>query len=323
MTKIKWVLITILICNFSIAQKVYNYSGIVKDKNTDLPLADALVIVKPLRTQGGGYYSGVRTKEDGTFDVTTNYRLPLNILVSRKGCASSSTKIKRINDDSFEIYVECEQETIDIIIEESKDNDNDGVINKDDGCPDIKGPADNNGCPLPDDDGDGVPNTTDECPSQKGPSENNGCPYPDGDQDGVPDHIDKCPDVKGVAEFEGCVDPRYDIQALLNENRFVFFKLDGIELSKEAIDFLNDLSTRLKNSENIAIEITGHASSEGSTTYNQELSEKRAQSVSDYLLNDGVKPAQLKTTGMGETQPMETNSTELGRSKNRRVEIKM
>jgi len=322
MTKLRLILVGLFVGQVTLAQQVYKYSGIVKDKNTDLPLEDALVIVKPLRTSGAGYYSGVKTKADGRFNLTTTYRLPLNVLVSRKGCASSSTKIKRINENSFEIYLECEQETIELIIEETKDNDDDGVINKDDECPNEKGPVENKGCPLPDDDQDGVPNATDECPNEKGPAENNGCPYADDDQDGTPNDQDKCPNVKGSPEFDGCPDPKNELTALLNENRFVFFGLDSKKLSKEAMEFLDSIAVILNQSGSVALEITGHSSSEGSEEYNQSLSESRAKSVSDYLIQNGVKATQLNTRGLGEIQPLESNSTESGRSKNRRVEFK-
>jgi len=165
--KIKLILVTLLLGHFTFAQKTYNYSGVVKDKNTNVPLADALVIVKPLRTKGGGYYSGVKTKDDGRFDLTNSYSLPLNVIVTRKGCTSNNIKVKKVND-SFEIFLECEAETIEIIIEENKDSDNDGVINKNDECPDVKGPPENKGCPYPDSDQDGVPDASDNCPDVAG-----------------------------------------------------------------------------------------------------------------------------------------------------------
>lgn len=320
--KFKLILITLLLGHFTFAQRTYNYTGIVKDKNTNVPLADALVIVKPLRTSGGGYYSGVKTKDDGKFDLTTSYRLPLYVMVSRNGCTSNNIKVKKEND-SFEIFLECAQETIEIIIEENKDSDNDGIINKNDDCPEEKGPAENKGCPLPDSDNDGVPNATDACPEVKGPAENNGCPYPDRDQDGVPDASDNCPDVAGSAEFEGCPDTKNKITALLNENPFVFFEIDRAVLSKEAKDFLDQIAGHLSPSAQVGIKIIGHASSEGSSSYNQILSEKRAQSVADYLIEKGVKNTQLNISGKGETQPLESNTTEQGRSKNRRVELKL
>lgn len=273
--KIKLILVTLLLGHFTFAQKTYNYSGVVKDKNTNVPLADALVIVKPLRTKGGGYYSGVKTKDDGRFDLTNSYSLPLNVIVTRKGCTSNNIKVKKVND-SFEIFLECEAETIEIIIEENKDSDNDGVINKNDECPDVKGPP-----------------------------ENKGCPYPDSDQDGVPDASDNCPDVAGSAEFEGCPDPKNTITALLNENSFVFFELDRTALSKDATDFLDQIANHLNQSSGVVVEIIGHASSEGSSNYNQGLSERRAQSVADYLMDKGVNKMQLKTSGKGETQALE------------------
>lgn len=273
--KIKLILVTLLLGHFTFAQKTYNYSGVVKDKNTNVPLADALVIVKPLRTKGGGYYSGVKTKDDGRFDLTNSYSLPLNVIVTRKGCTSNNIKVKKVND-SFEIFLECEAETIEIIIEENKDSDNDGVINKNDECPDVKGPP-----------------------------ENKGCPYPDSDQDGVPDASDNCPDVAGSAEFEGCPDPKNTITALLNENSFVFFELDRTALSKDATDFLDQIANHLNQSSGVVVEIIGHASSEGSSNYNQGLSKRRAQSVADYLMDKGVNKMQLKTSGKGETQALE------------------
>jgi len=323
MNKIKLIFIGILICNFSFAQNVYNYTGIVKDKNSNLPLEDATVIVKPLRSRGAGYYSGVKTDENGKFEVQTSFRLPLNIMVSRKGCTSRNIKVKRLND-TFEIIMECEQETIDLIIEESKkDDDNDGVVNKDDECPDVQGPAENNGCPYPDNDEDGVPNQDDNCPDEKGSPDNKGCPLPDRDGDGVPDATDKCPEIKGTAEFDGCPNQKNKIVELLNENRIILFSVDSSVLSKEGIDFLESMLPYIVQSPNLAIEVSGHASSDGSSSYNQVLSEKRAQSVAEYLRNKGVKESQIQTIGLGETQPIESNSNEMGRAKNRRIEIKI
>ena len=73
------------------------------------------------------------------------------------------------------------------------DTDGDGVLDKDDECPDVVG--DLNGCP--DSDGDGVADKDDECPDQAGETENNGCPWPDSDGDGVADKDDECPNEAG------------------------------------------------------------------------------------------------------------------------------
>lgn len=70
-----------------------------------------------------------------------------------------------------------------------------------------------------------------------------------------------------------------------------------------------------------SINIVGHTDSMGAASYNQKLSERRANSVKDYLTGKGVDPALIHTSGMGETQPVADNKTRAGRAKNRRVEI--
>lgn len=69
------------------------------------------------------------------------------------------------------------------------------------------------------------------------------------------------------------------------------------------------------------IQIAGHTDSTGSETYNQELSERRAMSVQNALVNRGVSPARMRTIGFGEGQPIADNATEAGRQLNRRVVV--
>lgn len=94
-----------------------------------------------------------------------------------------------------------------------KDEDNDGICDKDDKCPKTAGPRENNGCPeikepkpakCPDKDRDGVCDDEDECPELAGPLRNKGCPNYDRDGDGIRDDIDKCPDIPGNLKNEGC-----------------------------------------------------------------------------------------------------------------------
>ncbi|MBL4656498.1 MAG: OmpA family protein [Flavobacteriales bacterium] len=81
-----------------------------------------------------------------------------------------------------------------------KDKDKDGIIDKEDECPDTPGPKELNGCP--DRDGDGTIDKYDECPDEPGLPENEGCP--DRDNDKVIDKEDECPDIPGVPENKGC-----------------------------------------------------------------------------------------------------------------------
>ena len=91
-----------------------------------------------------------------------------------------------------------------------KDTDADTVLDKDDKCPTVAGPIENNGCPWEDTDGDKVVDKDDKCPTVAGPVENNGCPWPDTDGDGVLDKDDKCPNIPGLAAFTGCPDTDKD-----------------------------------------------------------------------------------------------------------------
>lgn len=67
--------------------------------------------------------------------------------------------------------------------------------------------------------------------------------------------------------------------------------------------------------------VAGYTDSTGAVTYNQQLSERRADSVQNYLLSDNVYPARLSATGYGKSRPIASNDTEEGRRKNRRVDI--
>jgi len=69
--------------------------------------------------------------------------------------------------------------------------------------------------------------------------------------------------------------------------------------------------------------VEGHTDSTGNVQYNQQLSERRAESVADLLRQNGVSPGRVRTIGYGPNQPMATNDTALGRQQNRRVEIKI
>lgn len=73
----------------------------------------------------------------------------------------------------------------------------------------------------------------------------------------------------------------------------------------------------------VRIRIEGHASAEGNARHNQRLSEARARSVMQYLVDKGVQPARLSAAGYGSAQPIADNATESGREQNRRVELEI
>lgn len=103
----------------------------------------------------------------------------------------------------------------------------------------------------------------------------------------------------------------------------LFFEFDKAVLKTSSYAELNRLAKVLKHTETSSIEIGGHTDDKGTSTYNLELSEKRATAVVAYLIGEGVDSAKLKAIGYGETKPLVKNSSEENRSINRRVEFKI
>ncbi len=88
-----------------------SFEGVVKDKLTATELEKALVTVKPRRLSGAGFYSGVYTKVDGAFEVTTSFNYPLEIIITKKGCTRKVIKIKK-GKTYIDVVMECEAATI-------------------------------------------------------------------------------------------------------------------------------------------------------------------------------------------------------------------
>lgn len=101
----------------------------------------------------------------------------------------------------------------------------------------------------------------------------------------------------------------------------VLFGFDRSDLSSGAKSTINDLHTILQKYPNEDVLIVGHTDSKGAESYNQKLSERRASSVSNYLITQGIDASRITTKGMGETDPKEDNDTEAHRAENRRVEF--
>lgn len=101
----------------------------------------------------------------------------------------------------------------------------------------------------------------------------------------------------------------------------VLFGFDASSLKTDAKDNLDKLKLILNNYPDTNIQIQGHTDSKGSEKYNQSLSERRAASVSQYLLSKGIAQQRVTTIGYGETAPKYSNETAEGRSNNRRVEF--
>ncbi|MRX70075.1 OmpA family protein [Flavobacterium resistens] len=101
------------------------------------------------------------------------------------------------------------------------------------------------------------------------------------------------------------------------------FKSNSIDLNEDTIDELERILIFLKKNNSTEILISGHTDDVGSDEYNQRLSDDRAQAIAGYLSNKGISLTRIKTIGYGNSKPIESNKTEEGRNKNRRVEFKI
>lgn len=103
----------------------------------------------------------------------------------------------------------------------------------------------------------------------------------------------------------------------------ITFATNSADIASNFYTPLNNLAVTFKQYDRNSIEIVGHTDSKGSHAYNMTLSERRAQSVANYLLAQGVNAARVTTRGVGPDQPVASNDTEAGRAQNRRVEINL
>ena len=204
------------------------------------------------------------------------------------------------------------------------DTDKDGLFDAIDDCPKTFGPKENNGCPYPDTDGDGLLDNNDDCPSIAGPIENKGCPYKDTDGDGLLDKDDECPKTAGPIENKGCPVIEKEEQEILNtafSNLEFETNLDVIKISSKPA--LVELSNTLKKKPDWKLKLSGHTDNVGDNDANMILSKKRAESVKRFLASHGIDKSRLQTEFFGESEPISDNTTASGRQKNRRVEFKI
>lgn len=138
----------------------------------------------------------------------------------------------------------------------------------------------------------------------------------DSDGDGVVDEKDKCPDTPAGTRVDGDGCPFAPVTVLKGVN----FEIDSDRLRPDAKAILDTLVETLKSQPGMKVEIAGHTDSTGSEAYNLKLSDRRAASVRQYLVDHGIPADQVSSKGYGESQPMADNATVEGRELNRRVE---
>jgi OOP family OmpA-OmpF porin len=234
-----------------------------------------------------------------------------------------------------------------------RDSDGDGVFDDADACPGTPAGAavDAQGCPPPADaDGDGVLDAADACPgtARGAKVDARGCEL-DSDGDGVKDSADRCPNTPAgrTVDAQGCeldsdgdgvkdsadacpatpagtrVDAKGCTLASLIELEGVTFETGSAQLTGASQAKLDEAAQTLKQNPGLAVEVAGHTDSLGDAEKNRALSQRRAESVRDYLVSAGVAADTISARGYGEDEPMASNDTAAGRAENRRVELRV
>lgn len=188
------------------------------------------------------------------------------------------------------------------------------------------------GVDVPQDrDGDSVSDNDDKCPERRedmdGFEDGDGCPELDNDADGVIDGLDQCQDkdeiYNGFEDADGCPDEVSDDVRLL-EGIIMGLRFDagsGV-MDYDNLSELDRVAAVLLASPSVRVSIVGHCDDrEGLPEVLEEISDERARSVRQYLVQRGVGPGRLLPFGSGATSPFADNGTASGRRANRRVEI--
>lgn len=110
---------------------------------------------------------------------------------------------------------------------------------------------------------------------------------------------------------------------ILNMPGNITFETDSADINARFYEVLNSVALVFKEYDRTLVDVYGHTDSDGSEQYNLELSQRRAQSVAQYLIGQGLNPQRFAVQGMGESQPIATNATPEGKAQNRRVEIRV
>jgi len=193
---------------------------------------------------------------------------------------------------------------------------------------------DEDGCPDPDNDNDGILDTDDLCPNDPEDRDNfqdqDGCPDPDNDADRILDHDDSCPNepetYNGTEDEDGCPDTG---SVIIEENSIVilekiYFETDSAEIQSRSFPIIDAVAATLVGNPHITlVEIQGHADERSSDEYNIRLTRDRAAAVLEALVQRGVARERLRSAGYGERCPVDPRHTQDAWERNRRVEFKI
>ena len=220
------------------------------------------------------------------------------------------------------------------------DNDFDGVLDPGDECPNDPEDSDMfedlDGCLDPDNDQDGIFDLDDQCPNIPedfdGWDDVDGCADPDNDRDGHLDEDDECmnepEDFDGVEDDDGCPENEAGLVNLtcdaIEIGERVHFDSDSDVIQSRSHGLLDQVAGVLGSASYIhLVRVEGHTDNRGPDDYNLDLSQRRANSVRQYLIDGGVEGQRVEAVGFGEARPITDNGTVDGRAENRRVEFRI
>jgi OOP family OmpA-OmpF porin len=284
-------------------------------------------VIKPFIAVGGGY----TWIEEGPFNTSTanesddligagtiNGALGLNIALSK----NVDVKVQTTYKHSFEDYLTKHfQHSVGLAYtfptaqqkKDKLDDDNDGVSNENDLCPQVAGLPEYAGCA--DTDGDGTPDSLDKCPDLKGTD--NGCPSPD--------VVSKSVAETAQANLESAEQVIASLKSeMVKEiNASVYFDVESSKLTFNAKQVLDLVVNSFKNKTNLIIELSGFADSTGSETFNKKISQERVNNVKEYFISKGINESAITANNYGESNPVAPNNTKEGRALNRRASLKV
>jgi len=215
---------------------------------------------------------------------------------------------------------------------------------------------DEDGCPDPDNDRDTLLDAVDKCPNDPEDfdsfEDEDGCPDKDNDKDGVldaaelirnpdmtytwvnKDHLvesngvdvdcrNRPEDKDGDRDEDGCPDLLKIDNCQIKLSDKIYFKFNKWDIDPKSFKVLDEVRDTLNAAPDIKIWIEGHTDSKGSNKSNMTLSQKRVNSVRDYLVKGGIATDRLEPKGWGEEKPIDSNKTADGRANNRRVEFNL
>ncbi len=307
------------------------YEGSINRSTTTLKFSNAVV-------QGGvslmiGSRPLIDSDGDGVFDRKDRCEnTRLGALVDKSGCPTD-----RDGDLVPDGIDRCPNSLQGATVDEAgctRDSDGDGYLDGLDECPDTPEGAqvDRRGCPS-DTDADGVPDGLDRCLATPAGATVDalGCPG-DTDGDSVLDGLDACPDTRrGVAvNAQGCPlveEPAPDSAADATGRTWVIpgavWSFRGTDLAPEAFPVLDSVATLLLADPQLVAEVSGFAHDRLIPVDNTRLSQRRAETIRNYIVGKGVPVSQVTAIGKGSEPLLVSDTTEEARVINRRVEIRI